>query len=498
MIDESSVSQSNLQEAAESLWNLLIPHITYLSDADKELVQLAFWQMVEAHGEQRRKSGEFYIIHPVAACINLTRLKLDASTLAAGLLHDVPEDTHVTLDEITQNFGTEIAFLVSGITKLGKVKYQGEERYAENLRRMFVAMSKDVRVIYIKLADRLHNLQTLDHVRVDKQRRIALESLEIYAAIAERLGIGFFKGEIEDLAFKYILPQEYEDLQSSSHLKIEERTRIGDDIINSVTSILSHKNIHNIKVYGRAKRYYSIYRKLKDKDISITNMYDLFAIRIITRSVDQCYEVLSELQQEFEFLDYRLKDYIAVPKANGYQSIHAVMIDPKSGMDFEIQIRTEEMHEFAEYGVAAHFSYKQHMRGEKRLDFVTGDNLKWLQEIVELGNDTIDKDEYIRRVKLDLFNDRIFVLTPLGDVIELPMDATPIDFAFHIHNDVGIHASMALVNGHPHKLSQPLRSGDVVEIITDKKQQPKPDWLNWVVSRQARHGIKSALSRNKH
>lgn len=314
--------------------------------------------MVDAHLDQRRKSGEFYIVHPVCACLYLTRMKLDSDTLAACLLHDVPEDTKVSLKDLEQNFTKEVIFLISGITKLGKLKYQGEDRYAENLRKMFVAMSRDLRVIFIKLADRLHNLTTLEHLPAHKAQRIAMESLEIYVPIAQRLGINFFKGEIEDAAFPYVYPDKYNEFRLISEVEINKRQKQVESMIAKMTKALQGEELKDYNLKGRAKKYYSLYKKLKQKDLTLEQVYDLVALRIITKTIDECYYALSLVHKNFEPIKDRMKDYITKPKSNGYQSIHTAVKDPDSGQIFEVQIRTIEMNEQAEYGVAAHWAYK--------------------------------------------------------------------------------------------------------------------------------------------
>jgi GTP diphosphokinase / guanosine-3',5'-bis(diphosphate) 3'-diphosphatase len=489
---KTEIDSTDLQKASAQLWILLEPKIAYLNDKDRELIQLAFMQMVEAHGEQRRKSGEFYIIHPVEATMTLADIQLDVDTLAACLMHDVPEDTDVTLKDLEKNFGNEIVFLVFGITKLGKIKYQGIDRYAENLRKMFVAMSKDLRVVFIKLADRLHNLRTLKSLPPEKAHRIALESLEIYVPIAERLGINYFKGEIEDAAFPYVYPEQYKQFIQLSDVEIQKRQKIVEKLIKKTQNLLDKEGIKDYNLKGRAKKYYSLFKKMQAKGKSLEKIYDLVALRIITKSVDDCYTTLSLIHKIFEPIEGTMKDYIDKPKPNGYQSLHISVRDSQTGYPFEIQIRTEEMDEFAEYGVAAHWVYKA--KGAKANDnFLDTENLKWIKELVDLGQEDIDHEDYLKHVKLDLFQDRIFVMTPKGDVIDLPEGATPLDFAYKIHEEIGSHAVMAKVNDNPIKLSDVLKNGDVVTIMTDKKQNPKSDWLKWVKTGQASKQIRVKL-----
>jgi GTP pyrophosphokinase len=484
------ISRDNLELAANQLWSGLRPKISYLPKDDQELVELAFWQMVQAHGEQRRKSGEFYIVHPVAACHILAKIGLDKDTLAACLLHDVPEDTGMSLKNLSKIFSNEIVFLINGVTKLSVIKYKGEDRYAENLRRMFVAMSQDLRVIFIKLADRLHNLHTLKYLPPDKAKRIAMESIEIYAPIAERLGIGYLRGEIEDAAFPYVYPEDYKRFISISDLAISKREKQLEKIKKKVVQILSREGINKYNIHGRAKRYFSLFKKLREKQ-TLDQIFDLVALRIVTQSLDECYQILSILNSHFEPIPGRIKDYIAHPKPNGYQSLHTTVTDPTLSVTFEFQIRTQEMHEYAEFGVAAHWAYKS--KGQKTDKFLNPENLKWISELVDLGKEKLSEQEYLKMVKLDLFQDRIFVMTPKGDVIDLPEGATALDFAYKIHQQIGYHAVMAKVNGYPIKLSDQLKNGDVVEILTDKKQKPKPDWIHWVKSIYASKRIRIDL-----
>jgi len=486
-----------LQDQATQLWTDFQPQISYLSLESREVVELAFWQMVEAHGQQKRKSGEYYIIHPVATAQELVKMQMGGDMIAAALLHDVPEDTEVGLDKIEQVFGANIAFLVSGITKLSKIRYTGDGLYVENLRKMFMAMSKDIRVIFIKLADRLHNLHTLEHVSPEKSHRIALESLEIYAPIANRLGISYFKGEIEDAAFPFVYPKEYQELVSQSKETVEERLNKLEDIKTRITQILKSENLKYLELVGRAKKYYSLFLKLQEKK-EIDNVYDLVALRLVMPSIADCYVALGLIHKHFTPISNRVKDYIANPKPNGYQSIHTTVID-RSGIVFEVQLRTQEMHEFAEYGIAAHWAYSQSGKNSHKTSeevknaYISSQQLKWINELVKLGSEEISQEEYLKTVKLDLFADRIFILTPKGDVIDLPKDSTPLDFAYKIHKDVGDLAQMARVNGQVTKLNHTLINGDLVEILTNKKQKPSRDWLDWVKTRSAKKHILHTL-----
>jgi GTP diphosphokinase / guanosine-3',5'-bis(diphosphate) 3'-diphosphatase len=489
--DSSTINKEDLEAASKELWAILLPTIQYMSQKDQEVVELAFMTMVDAHKEQRRKSGEYYIIHPVSACLILSKIGIGKTTLAACLLHDVPEDTEVTLKDLSKIFSPEIVFLVEGVTKLSKVRYQGNKEYVDNLQRMFIAMSKDLRVILIKLADRLHNLRTLNHVKPEKQTRIALESVEIYAPIAERLGISFLRGEIEDAAFPYLYPTEYQQYISESDLEINARSERLEIIKNKTKNLLEAAGINAISIKGRAKKYYSIFKKVQEKRKVIKEIQDLIALRIVVGTIEDCYSVLSILHGYFLPIPNRLKDYIKNPKNNGYQSLHSTMKDESSGDIFEFQIRTEEMNDYAEYGVAAHWAYK-----DKNKDFINKGNIEWIHELLKLGNEDWSESDYLKYMKLDLFQDRIFVMTPNGDPIDLPENSTPLDFAFKIHDQIGARASIAKVNGSVAKLDTNLKNGDLVEIIIDKRQKPNRDWLNFVKTVNAARHIRQLLRKN--
>jgi GTP diphosphokinase / guanosine-3',5'-bis(diphosphate) 3'-diphosphatase len=491
-VSSSSISTTDLQEASTQLWTLLEPTIAYLSDVDRDTVSLAYTQMVLAHGEMRRKSGQFYIIHPVAATLKLTELKLDAATIAACLMHDVPEDTHITLREIHKEFGPEIAFLIEGVTKFSNLKYKGERRYAENLRKMFVAMSRDIRIIFIKFADRIHNLETLEHVRPDKQHRIALESIEIYAPIAERLGMSRFRGTLEDLAFPYVHPEEYKSLVVQSNVEITRRQAVTNRLVQITQKLLKDNAIPHKDIAGRPKRYYSLYKKVQSKG-SLDAVYDLVALRIVAYTIDDCYRALSLIHQHFVPLYDRVKDYIARPKENGYQSIHTTVKYEQTGDIFEFQIRTAAMHDYAEYGIAAHMSYKDGVVTATDFDPM---QYKWISELVQLSKKRLfvrDVD-YVQKVKINLYNDRIFVMTPKGDVMDMRNGATALDFAFKVHEHVGRTASMAIINGTPAKLDTTLKNADTIEIITNKNQRPTLDWLTKVFTANAGSKIRRSLN----
>jgi GTP diphosphokinase / guanosine-3',5'-bis(diphosphate) 3'-diphosphatase len=484
----------SLEVISNNLWAEFSKYIQYFDQENQEIIELAFTQMVLAHGEDKRHSGEFYILHPLMAATTIAKMKMDSATVIATLLHDVPEDTSVTLKDLAKDFSPEVIFLIESVTKLSKIRYEGEERYAENLRKMFVAISQDLRVVFIKLADRIHNLQTLEHIKnPEKQYRIALESLEIYAPIAERLGVGSLQGAIEDEAFKYIHRDTYNQFIHDSDVEIGKRNLILERVLEKAKQTLNLAGVEDYKIYGRSKKYYSLYKKMLEKDMNLSKIYDLVAIRIVTKSVEDCYFVMSCLQQEFNVMMDRTKDYIAKPKANGYQSLHLTAIDEMSNTAFEFQIRTEEMHEFAEYGIAAHFAYKGKQRGQGATQFVSGENLKWIKELINIGKQDLTPEEYLSKVRLDLFNDRIFVLTPKNHTIDLPRGSTPLDFAFRIHEDVGSHTILAKINHKVARFSDELKNGDMVEVLTDKRQRPVASWLDWVKTKSAKSHIRAYL-----
>lgn len=459
--------------------------------ADTALVELAYDFAAKAHGGQVRSTGEPYINHPLAAAGILADMKLGVSLIVAALLHDVPEDTSISLEEIEKNFGTDIAEMVRGITKLGKIKYRGIERYIENLRKMFLAMASDLRVLFIKFADRLHNLQTLDALPPKKQYRVALETLEIFAPIANRLGMGEMRAQLEDLSFKYIYPEEYKWT-----VKIFEETTPPKEIyLERVKKILSEDlgqhDVHNFTISGRRKHLYSLYKKLLKYDRDITRIHDLIALRIIVPTLADCYAVLGVIHGLWKPLKGRIKDYIAQPKPNGYRSLHTTVFC-EDGEVVEFQIRTPEMQEEAEFGIAAHWHYDE---AGKRAELPQ--HAKWVQELAKIQKEISEKKEFLEALetlKIDIFHNRIFVFTPRGDVIDLPEEATPIDLAYAIHSDIGNSCIGAMVNDEIVPLDQSLRSGDVIYILTDKNRKaPSADWLKFVKTRQAKNKIKSAL-----
>ncbi len=455
--------------------------------ADLDLIRLAYEFANDAHKGQKRKSGEPYIIHPLATAHILADKKIDYNIIIAALLHDVPEDTKITLEEIQENFGSDIASMIKGITKLGRLKYRGVERYIENLRKMFVAMAEDVRVMIIKFADRIHNLQTLDSLPTSKRYRIALESLEIYAPIANRLGMEEFKGELEDLSFKYVFPKQYKKTKSIRDNKIKGNENYFKDIEKRVLNELKKSRIKTILISGRNKKLYSLYQKLQRKDNQIAKIYDIFAIRIIVPTIADCYATLGILHNIWKPLKGRIKDYIAQPKPNGYRSLHTTVFGDK-GKPIEFQIRTTEMHEEAEYGVAAHWHYDE--KGAR----LPQKEVTWAKELANIQKEMLNKLSDLEEMKVDFFKSRIFVFTPKGDVIDLPEGATPVDFAYHIHTDIGNKCSGAMINDKMSSLDTELKNGDLVEIITNKNRKlPNADWLKFVKTHSAKTHIRNAL-----
>lgn len=473
-------------EQTQTIDTLLGAIRLYDQKADFDMVRLAFEFAAKAHGGQFRKTGEPYIVHPLAAAHILARMRIDPNIIVATLLHDVPEDTAVTLEEIEKNFGNDIASMVRGITKLGKLKYRGVERYIENLRKMFVAMAEDVRVMIIKFADRIHNLQTLSSLPPPKQYRIALESLEIYAPIASRLGMDEMKGELEDLAFQYVYPAEYQRVKKLRDEKLAGKHEYFERIQQKAKEELRNAGVSVSSIQGRNKRLYSFFQKLKRKENEITKIYDLFAIRILVPTVADCYATLGILHKIWKPLKGRIKDYISQPKPNGYQSLHTTVFGDE-GEIVEFQIRTLQMHEEAEYGIAAHWHYDEN--GSRR----PNREIQWAKELAEIQRDILNKLSDLEAIKVDFLQTRIFVFTPKGDVIDLPEGATPVDFAYHIHSQVGNKCTGALVNDKMVSLDTVLKNGDVVEIILDKNRKtPSHDWLEFVKTHTAKTHIRQS------
>lgn len=460
---------------------------TYLPKAPCDDVTKAYNLAEEAHKDQRRVSGEPYILHPLAVAQILADMKIDTTTITASLLHDVVEDTSYTLDDIKKMFGKEVAFLVDGVTKLSRLNYRTkEDQQLNSMRKMFLAMAKDVRVVVIKLADRLHNMRTLRYMRSDKQKRIAQETLEIFAPLAHRLGIFNIKWELEDLSFRYLEPDKYYDLVDQMKQKRHVREEIINEAIGVLRKALDEAHIH-CEINGRPKHFYSIYKKMKKDNRDLSQVYDLFAVRVIVDDVKDCYGVLGIVHSLWKPLPYRFKDYIAMPKPNNYQSLHTTVIGTR-GQPVEIQIRTWEMHRIAEYGVAAHWRYKEGNQTANKDAF--DEKMGWLRNLLE-WQDTSNPKEFVNALKLDAFSDEVFVFSPRGDVIDLPQGSIPIDFAYRIHTDVGHRCVGAKINGKIVPLDYKLKNGDIVEIITSKVGKPSLDWLNIVGSSESRSKIRS-------
>ena len=467
--------------------SVLMKIYEYYTGDDRDMLLRAYDFAREAHRSQKRASGEPYFIHPCAVAEILVDLGLDAETIAAALLHDVIEDTSATEDTVRENFGEEVLSLVAGVTKLDKIVFKSqEEEEAENFRKIFIAMAKDIRVIIIKLADRLHNMRSLNFLSKERQQKMARETLDIYAPIAGRLGISQIKCELEDLCLKYLDPGAFEYLVENIHQKLEERNRFVDYVVEEINGILKESNIHG-EVFGRPKHFYSIYKKMKEKHKSLEQIYDLTAVRVIVGTVDECYEVFGKIHKKWKPVPGRIKDYIATPKPNFYQSLHTTVVT-NFGQPFEIQIRTEEMHRTAEYGIAAHWKYKEHRDEETSLDA----RIAWIREVMELQGGLKDSKEFMDTVKGELYSAELLVFTPKSKVVSLPKGATPVDFAYAIHSEVGNRCTGARVNGKIVPLNTELELGDVVEIITSPNSKgPSRDWLKFIKSSSARAKIKS-------
>ena len=467
----------------------------YQPNADTDLIRRAYELADAAHKGQKRVSGEDYIIHPLAVAKILTDLQIDDITISAAILHDVVEDTTHTLDEMRELFGDEVAMLIDGVTKLGRIQYKSkEEQQLESYRKMFLAMAKDIRVIMIKLADRLHNMRTLKYMREDKQKRIARETIEIYAPLANRLGISNVKWELEDLCLRYLDPKAYYALVESVKQKRQERQAFIDEAHEQIVEKLEEAHI-TAEIQGRAKHFYSIYKKMKRDQKDISEIYDLSALRVLVDSVKDCYGVLGIIHAMWKPLPGRFKDYIAMPKSNGYQSLHTTVIC--RGYPLEIQIRTFAMHKVSEYGVAAHWKYKEagkSVGATREYD----QKMSWLRQMVSLQHELDDPREYFEALKVDVFSDEVFVFTPKGDVVDLPKGSIPIDFAYRIHTEVGHHCVGAKVNSKIVPLEYKLKNGDIVSIITNKSNNgPSRDWLNIVASSETRTKIRSWFKKQR-
>ncbi|HUX35457.1 MAG TPA: RelA/SpoT family protein [Candidatus Paceibacterota bacterium] len=469
------------------------------------LIGRAYVFAERAHKGQQRKNGEPYFSHVLATAETLQQWRMDEQTIAAGLLHDVVEDTAVTEEELKKEFGEEMTFLVDGVTKLSRIKYRGTEAKAENLRKMILAISQDLRVIFIKLADRLHNMKTLSALPPVKQKRIALETSEIYAAIAYRLGMWELSGELQDLAFIYLQPEEFKWLQENVADEFETRRNYLETIKPVLEETLKRDNIKPVSIDFRAKRYYSLYKKLHQHDMDINRVYDLVAMRLVFETVPECYAALGVINNLWPPLPGRIKDYIAMPKPNNYRSLHTTVIGPE-GRHVEIQLRTKEMHDENEFGIAAHWLYKEQQRPgffsrrskkKEPLGEKLAASLAWLKQLRDWQEkrkqETGNPEEFLENMKADFFKDRIFAITPRGDVIDLPRGATPVDFAYHIHTEIGDNAIGSKINGKIMPLDTDLKSGDMIEVLTQKNKKPSEDWLKFVKTSIAKEHIKAAL-----
>lgn len=460
---------------------------------DIKKIEQAYLYAKGLHEGQYRISEEPYIVHPCEVAKILIDLKADTNTVMAAFLHDILEDTDTKPEEIEEKFSTDVVNLVQGVTKLGKLQFKStEERQAENFRKMFIAMANDIRIIFLKLADRLHNMRTLNFMATNKQQKIAQETLDIFAPLANRLGIGRIKAELEDLSLRYLYPEKYFEIAQLVSQKKAERELTVNLLIDKISQEVKRSGI-NAQITGRAKHYYSIYSKMNRLNLAFHDLYDITAVRIIVDNEKECYEVLGIIHSQFKPIPGRFKDYIAMPKGNMYQSLHTSVIGPRS-KPLEVQIRTKEMHEIAEYGVAAHWRYKE--KGSQKANTGADVQFSWMRKMVEYDEDLTSAKDYVDSVKLDIFSDQVFAFTPNGDVFDLPVNATPVDFSYRIHTDVGHRTVGALVNGRIAQLDTKLKNGDIVEILTSKQPAPRLDWLNFVVTKQASSKIKQWFKKN--
>ena len=467
---------------------------------DTKIIQKAYNYAVSKHGDQKRKSGEPYMIHPVDVAYTIAEIGLDEKTICAALLHDVVEDTDATYDDLKNEFGQEVAEMVDGVTKLKQIQYASiEEHQVENYRKMFLAMGKDIRVIIIKLADRLHNMRTLEFLKRDRQIAISQETMQLYAPLANRLGLYAMKWELEDLGFKYLHPEEYAELIKGIEQKREQRLKFIEKIMNDIRVQLKKQKIE-AEVTGRAKHLYSIYRKMIRDNKTLDQIYDLFALRIIVNSVKDCYAALGVVHEMYNPMPGRFKDYIAVPKPNMYQSIHTTLLGEK-GTPFEVQIRTWDMHRIAEYGIAAHWAYKEANYGSKKGQKVVSvqeDKLAWLRETLEWQQEMQDPQQFLETLKTELFEDEVYVFTPKGAIKVLPRGATPIDFAYSIHAEIGNHMTGAKINSKMVPIITPIKNGDIIEIITSENSKgPSMDWLKFVKSTSAKNRIQQWFKKER-
>jgi GTP diphosphokinase / guanosine-3',5'-bis(diphosphate) 3'-diphosphatase len=482
----------------------VLKNTKFVGDEKRESKIRSAYELAEAaHRGQKRKSGEDYIQHPLHVSLTLAKIGMGSKTISAGIMHDVPEDTQITLKEIEAKFGREISTLVDGVTKLGKLRLSGtkEEIYLENLRKMFLAMAEDVRVVIIKLADRLHNMETLDSVDPKKQYRIAFETMEIFAPLANRLGIGEIKARLEDLAFKYLDPENYEYVSKLSREQYEQRKKYVEKVVSELKKELLKAGIGVVSIHGRTKHLFSLFQKLKRHDMDINKVYDLAGIRIIVPEVANCYETLGIVHKKYRPLVGRIKDYISLPKPNHYQSIHTTIFGPE-GKFLEIQIRTKKMSDEAEFGIASHWIYSENKRSLSDLIFrkkntVPEKEMIWIRQLREWQKESgEDNNEFMEGLRIDFFKNHIFAFTPMGDIIDLPEDATPVDFAYQVHSEIGNRTMGARANGKMVSLDYKIKNGDIMDIITSKEpKKPSRDWLRFVRTSVAKSHIKRFMKK---
>jgi GTP pyrophosphokinase len=477
---------------AEELINLL----HNATNEDKALVKKAYDFSMRVHSDQKRFSGEPYFIHCFAVAKTLAENGMDPKTVAAGLLHDSLEDAGITTKELEGEFGKEVLFLIEGVTKLGKLKYHGATRHVESLRKLFMATTRDIRVLIIKMADRLHNVSTLRYVRPDKQRRIALETLDIYAPLANRLGMGKMRHELEEYSFPFAYPEECKKVIALMSLERESLEKRLEKFYRTLKKELAEAGYKNIHTSNRTKGTYSLYKKLLAYDMDVSKIYDIMAIRVIVPTVADCYGVLGVIHSHYRPLPGRIKDYIAFPKPNGYQSLHTTVFTGDGGI-IEIQVRTEEMHQEAEYGIASHLAYKEGFNRAVKRPEELGQKYAWFKELVDLQKNVSETGEFLQHLKMDFFENRVFVFTPKGDVIDLPQGSSPIDFAYAVHSDIGDHVSGAKVNGKFKPIDTVLHNADIVEIETKKSVTPTRKWLEYTKTTLAKRNIRAYLQENK-
>lgn len=467
-----------------------------LNTEDKKLIEKAYLFSEKAHEGQKRNSGEPYFVHVFETAKILAELGMDTKTIVAGLLHDVIEDTPVDEEGLKKEFGEEVVTLVNGVTKLGKMKYTGAERHVESLRKFFMAMANDLRILIIKLADRLHNVRTLQYVKSEKQKRIALETIEIHARLADRIGMHKLKGELEDASFPFVYPKEYAETEKLLELNSKSNQKELDRVTNEIKKTLKEQRVKVVEISSRAKHKYSLWCKVKKYEMNIERVYDIVALRVIVEDVENCYRVLGIIHGLFQPVPGRIKDYIATPKRNGYRSLHTTIFTGNGGV-VEIQIRTPEMHAEAAYGIAAHFIYKEMGKGSHQSgDDLIDKNLRWIDQLKELHKIVDKPAKFLEHLKMDLFQDRIFIFTPKGDVVDLPAESSPIDFAYAIHSDIGNHAQSANINHKMAPLHTKLKNNDIVEIIVNKKANPSSKWLDHTKTTMAKKHINAYLKEN--